>query len=76
MDFFYTKVLATSVVNLLTINAGLIFGFPSLIIPALTGILNEPNRNEFLSVSAVEASWMGKHKHTMWLAIKFRAIHT
>lgn len=39
---------------------GLIFALPAIVIPALTGILNEHNSNEFLTVTAVQASWIGK----------------
>lgn len=56
------QVLATTVVNLLTIDAGLIFALPGIVIPALTGILNEHNRNEFLTITAYEAAWMGMIK--------------
>lgn len=48
--------------NLLTIDAGLIFALPGIVIPALTGILNEHNRNEFLTITAHEAAWMGMVK--------------
>lgn len=33
---------------------------PTIIVPALSGIQNEQNRNEFLSITPEQASWIGK----------------
>lgn len=51
---------ATTVKNFLLFGMGMCQAFPGIVIPALTGIPNEHNRNESLSLSAVEASWLGK----------------
>lgn len=36
------------------------FTIPTIVIPALTGILNKHNQNEFLSITSEQASWLGK----------------
>ncbi|XP_055308983.1 facilitated trehalose transporter Tret1-like [Sitodiplosis mosellana] len=51
--------IATTVKNLLLTDLGLITTFPSILIPALTGISNEHNRNEFITITPSEASWLG-----------------
>lgn len=50
---------AASVNNMILFDIGLYMVIPGLIIPALTGILNEHNRNETLKLTAVQASWLG-----------------
>lgn len=50
---------ATTVENLLLFDMGLGNSFPFIIIPALTGILNHHNTNETLTMTPVEASWLG-----------------
>lgn len=45
---------------MLLFGMGLSGTFPVIIIPALTGILNDHNQNETLSLTASEASWLGK----------------
>lgn len=39
--------------------------FPTIVIPALRGLNNENNPNEFLHLTAVQASWLGKD--TTWM---------
>lgn len=55
----FLQFLASSVNNLLIIDVGLILAFPSIVVPALTGLNRELNPNEFLQMSGVEASWLG-----------------
>lgn len=50
---------ATTLKNLLHIDMSLCYAFPGIIIPALTGIPNEHSVNETLTMTAVEASWLG-----------------
>lgn len=38
---------------------------PTIVIPAVTGILNENNRNEFLTMTAEEASWIGSVEYLL-----------
>lgn len=52
--------IAATVRNMLLINLGLIMTMPTICIAALTGMSNEHNRNEFLTVSAEQASWVGE----------------
>lgn len=53
------KVIATTVKNLHAFEFGLLILTPTILIPPLTGIPNEFNRNETLSISSAEASWIG-----------------
>lgn len=46
--------------NLIMLDLGLTLGLPTILVPALTGILNEHNQNEFLLISAEQATWIGK----------------
>lgn len=57
---FLPQVLATTVKNFLLLDLGLSIAFPGIIIPALTGIPNEYNKDEFLSMTPEQASWLGK----------------
>lgn len=45
---------------MLTFQFGLILSFSGIIIPALTGLPNVHNINEFLSLTGTQASWIGK----------------
>lgn len=56
--------IATTVKNLLLIDLGLILALPTIVIAAMSGIPNEHNRNEFLSITPEEASWIGKTSNT------------
>ncbi len=51
--------MASSAKNLLLLDLGLAVAFPTIVIPALRGLQNEKNPNEFLEFSAVQASWYG-----------------
>lgn len=51
--------MATTVKNLLLFDMGMCGAFPGIIIPALTGITNEHNTNETLSLTPAQASWLG-----------------
>lgn len=44
---------------MLLFDLGMCMAFPGIIIPALTGITNEFNRNEYLSLTANQVSWLG-----------------
>lgn len=55
--------LATSVKNLILFDIGLQKAIPGIIIPALTGLRNDHNLNETLSLTSVQASWLGKKNH-------------
>lgn len=54
----FTQFLASSAKNLLIWNLGSILVFPAIVIPPLTGI--DKGTNEPLSISASQASWLGK----------------
>lgn len=56
---FLPQVLATTVKNFLLLDIGMSVAFPAIIIPALTGISNEYNKNEGLSLTPEQASWLG-----------------
>lgn len=53
---------ATTVENMLLFDMGLCNAFASIVIPALTGIMNEHNLNETLTLTPVQASWLGKQQ--------------
>ncbi|XP_037050613.1 facilitated trehalose transporter Tret1-like isoform X2 [Bradysia coprophila] len=55
----FPQVLASSAKNLLLLDLGLAAAFPTIVIPALRGLQNEKNPDEFLQFSAVQASWYG-----------------
>lgn len=52
--------IATSVKNLILCCIGLVVAMPSIVIPNLVGIPNEHNRDEFISITPAQASWIGK----------------
>lgn len=56
---FEIQIIASMVQNLLLVDLGASLVFPSIMIPSLTGIPNEFNRNETLSLTASQASWLG-----------------
>lgn len=60
IQIYIPQVIATFIGNIHLIDLGLAMAMPSIIIPALTGISNQSNRNEFLSIGASEASWISK----------------
>lgn len=53
--------MATSVENVLLFDMGLCNSFPFIIIAALTGFPNKHNVHESLSLTPIEASWLGNH---------------
>lgn len=60
--FFMSNIfqfLATTVKNLILFDIGLQVTISGIIIPALTGLQNAHNRNETLSLTASQASWLG-----------------
>lgn len=56
---FLPQIIATAIKNLILIEMGLIFGVPTIIIPALTGIRNAHNQNEVLRITSEQATWIG-----------------
>lgn len=61
------QVLATMARNIIRLNTGLFEGFPSIVIPSLTGLRKELNPDEVLLISSSQASWIGKLKKTKWI---------
>lgn len=57
------QVIAATVKSLHTVDWGLILAMPTIIIPSLTGIPNDQNRNEFLTMNGAEASWIGTYEN-------------
>lgn len=71
-------------------NNGLCYGLPTIVIATLGGIANEHNSNEFLSMTPIQATWMGKceialnhskHRLTKFVCIEldlpfFRRLHS
>lgn len=45
---------------MLQFNVGAYLSFSGIVIPALTGVLNEHNRNETLKLTPIQTSWIGK----------------
>lgn len=58
-NFHNSQVLASTVKNFLLLDLGLSIAFPTIVIPALTGLNKENNPNEFLHLIAYQASWLG-----------------
>lgn len=50
---------ATTIKNLLIFDMTLCAAFPGIIIPALTGLPNEHNIKERLTMTSVQATWLG-----------------
>lgn len=53
------QVLASSAKNLLIFNFGLSMTFPTILIPALSGLNVSLNPNEKLRISMDESTWIG-----------------
>ncbi|XP_031631952.1 facilitated trehalose transporter Tret1-2 homolog isoform X2 [Contarinia nasturtii] len=53
------QVVAATVENMYLVGMGLIFALQTISIAALTGNANESNENEFLFISAEQATWIG-----------------
>lgn len=67
------KFVAVSVKNLLILDLVLGLVLPSIIIPPLTGIPNEHNRNETLRLTPTQASWLGKSPIQYLNSLVFKA---
>lgn len=65
MQFFF-QFLAVTVKNMLLFDLGLYLAFPSIVIAALTGVLNEHNQGETLKLTPFEASWLGNDALTLY----------
>lgn len=52
------QVIATTIKNFHMMDWGFTVGITTIMIPALTGILNERNQGEFLTITAVQSSWL------------------
>lgn len=51
--------IASTVKNFLLLDLGLSIAFPTIVIPALTGLNMEVNPNETIQISPAQASWLG-----------------
>ncbi|XP_055302588.1 facilitated trehalose transporter Tret1-like [Sitodiplosis mosellana] len=51
--------IACIVKNMLIVNTGSTYAVPAILIAAMTGVPNEHNRNEYISITPVHASWLG-----------------
>lgn len=63
----FWQVVATTIKNFLLFDLGLVFLLPTIVIPALTGLPNDHNRDEFLTITAVQASWLGEFSILIFL---------
>lgn len=64
------QLLAVTIKNLILFDIGLNIAFGGIVIPSLTGSYrNEHNLNETLSLTPVQASWLGIHSHSENLKI-------
>lgn len=54
------KILAASVTTFLLLDIGLSISYPTVLISALTGRNNKTNPDEYLRMTPVQVSWMGK----------------
>lgn len=57
--FSHFQILASTIKNFLLLDLGLSVAFPTIMIPALTGVANSYNADEYLKMSPSEASWFG-----------------
>lgn len=55
--------IASTVKNFLLLDLGLSIAFPTIVIPALTGLNDQVNPNETIHMSAAQASWLGEHQN-------------
>ncbi|XP_031622751.1 facilitated trehalose transporter Tret1-like [Contarinia nasturtii] len=56
---FFSQFFVVSVENLHLFTSGVCYALPTIVIPALTKHSNEHNKSEFLTITSVQASWMG-----------------
>lgn len=45
---------------MLIVGTGLAYAAPTILIAAMSGISNEHNRNEYLSITPEQATWLGE----------------
>lgn len=55
---WFIQFLAAMAKNLIVVNKALFDGFPSIVIPSLTGHSRELNPNEMLNITDSQASWL------------------
>lgn len=65
----HNKVIASVVTTFLYLDYGVSVSYPTVVISALTGLNNETNPNEFIKMTAVETSWLGKCLHENWFIL-------
>lgn len=53
------QVLITILVNLLLLDVSFSYAFPTVIIPALTGLNEKNNPNETIQITGEQSSWIG-----------------
>lgn len=44
---------------MLIVDIGLSYAFSTILVAAMTGLSNEHNRDEYLSITHEQASWLG-----------------
>lgn len=61
-SLFFAKyqLIACSIKNILIVDGGITMAFPTIVIPALTGLNAQINPDEFMHITPVQASWLGK----------------
>lgn len=52
--------MASTANNLQILDFGLTMAVPAIVIAALTGMNDDMNANEYVRVTAMQASWLGK----------------
>lgn len=55
----FAQIVATTIKNFLLLDLGLALAFPTIVIPALTGIDEVHNPNEYLHMTPSQSSWLG-----------------
>ena len=45
---------------MIIVDTGLTYAVPTILIAAMTGISNEHNRNEYLTITPEQATWLGE----------------
>ena len=71
-----SQFIATTVKNLLLIDWGLVTTFPTILIAAMTGVSNEHNRNESISITASEATWIGNSSSIYLFVLSLEIINS
>lgn len=57
------QVIASTVKNFLLLDLGLSIAFPTIVIPALTGLNDTVNPDETVHITAAQASWLGNKRN-------------